>query len=89
MLVNINRQASYRYIYEPELTRHYTNTPTNQPCNKTLCQSAYGTDPMLALYCHILSTNNSAAMSAITINDHTCMPTIYEPDNRRTDMPVI
>ena len=26
-------------------------------------------------------------MPAITINDRAYMPTIYKPDNRRTDMP--
>ena len=26
-------------------------------------------------------------MPAITTNDRACMPTIYEPDNRRTDTP--
>ena len=30
---------------------------TNQPCDKTPCRSAYGTDPALAPYCHIPSTN--------------------------------
>ena len=30
---------------------------TNQPCDKTPCRSAYGTDSALALYCHIPSTN--------------------------------
>ena len=42
---------------------------------------------MLALYCHIPLTNNSAAIPAITTNNCTCMPMIYKPDNRRTDMP--
>ena len=60
----------------------------NQPCDKTPCRSAYGTDPTLALYCHIPSTNDSAAMPAITTNDRAYMPMIYKPDNRRTDTPV-
>ena len=34
-----------------------TDMPTNQPYDKTPCRSAYGTDPALAPYCHIPSTN--------------------------------
>ena len=69
------------------LIRSRADMPTNQPCDKTPCRSAYGTDPALAPYCHIPLTNDSAAMPAITTNDYACMPTIYEPDNRCTDMP--
>jgi hypothetical protein len=38
-----------------ELDNDSANTPTimNQPCDKTLCQSAYGTDPVLAPYCYL------------------------------------
>ncbi len=49
------------------LIRSHANMPANQLCNKTPCQSAYGTDPMLALYCHILSIIDSAAMPAIIV----------------------
>ena len=41
----------------------------------------------LAPYYHIPSTNDSAAMSAIMINDRACMPMIYEPDNHCINMP--
>ena len=49
----ITQQALYQYAYKPKLTKHRTNTPINQPYNKTPCQSAYGTDPALALYYYI------------------------------------
>ena len=52
-----------------ELDNDSTNTPTitNPPYDKTPCQSAYGTNPTLAPYCHIHQQTDSAAMPAITI----------------------
>ena len=42
-----------------KLNNNSTNTPTitNPPYNKTLCQSAYGINPTLVPYCHILLIN--------------------------------
>ena len=52
----INYQCYKRRIARGQI-RIYTNMPVNQPYNKTLCWSAYGTNPTLVLYCHILLTN--------------------------------
>ena len=37
--------------------RSCADMPTNQPCDKTPCRSAYGTDPVLALYCYTHTIN--------------------------------
>ena len=60
----------------------------NQLYNKTPYQSAYGTEPVLALYCYILLINDGTAMPAIITNNCTCMPIIYKPDNCCIDMPI-
>ena len=83
---NTNQQVSCQYAYEPDkISRQYTCEPTlwqnsvliclrNRPCASTILPHTI--DKLIAPLCLLLRPN-----------DHACMPMIYEPDNRRTDMP--
>ena len=62
------RPADKSYVDTPiNPIRSRADMPANQPYDKTPCRSAYGTDPVLALYCRIPLTTDSATMPAITI----------------------
>ena len=70
--------------YEQDNCR--ANTPTDK--DKDSCQYAYEYDPVAGITLPPERPRRWYRTTTYTDNNRADMPTIYEPDNRRTDMPV-
>ena len=61
------------------------NTPTDK--DKDSCQYAYEYDPVAGITLPPERPRRWYRTTTYTDNNRANMPTIYKPDNRRTDMP--